>query len=40
MMEVHYAHALPAGLDQAADELASIALEGQPPTAGGGPPSN
>jgi integrase len=29
MMEVHYAHALPAGLTQAADELASIALEGQ-----------
>jgi integrase len=41
MMEVHYAHALPAGLTQAADELASIALEGQePPTPGGGSPSN
>jgi integrase len=28
MMSRHYAHALPAGLTQAADELASIALEG------------
>ena len=29
MLSKHYAHALPAQLEQASDELASIALEGE-----------